>query len=236
MGNILHVRKTGAVLTLTLHRPAAMNALSSDLRRALVAALAAADADDLVRVIILTGAGERAFCAGLDLKEIAAAGGLGAMAQSGDPVAALGKCRKPVIGAINGAAITGGFELALACDMLIASEQARFADTHVRHGFLPGWGLSQKLSRLIGVYRARELSLGGGFLDARRACEWGLVNRVVAPADLMPAAQALADDIARGDPGLVAQMKALINDGFGMAFADGMAMERRIASAHNGLK
>src|SRR6185436_16044353 len=106
-------------------------------------------------------------------------------------------CSKPIIGAINGVAITGGFEVALACDVLICSTNARFADTHARVGITPGWGLSQKLSRTIGPYRAKELSLSGNFLDAKTAYDWGLVNRVVAPEELMPAALKLASDMAQ---------------------------------------
>ncbi len=144
-----------AVATVTLNRPDAMNALSRALRAELAAAMRALAADDSVRAIVLTGAGERAFTAGLDLKELGAdTGNLGAAnADSADenPVRAIALCPQPVIGAINGVAITGGFEVALACDILIASTNARFADTHARVGILPGWGLSQKLSRMIGI-------------------------------------------------------------------------------------
>lgn len=107
---------------------------------------------------------------------------------AGDPVAAIGRCAKPVIGAISGAAVTGGFELALACDVLLAADTARFADTHARIGVAPGWGLSQKLSRAIG-YRAREVSLTGNWVGAEQAAAWGFVNRVLPAADLMPAAR-----------------------------------------------
>lgn len=225
------------IATLTLNRPEAMNALSLELRRDIDAALQQVEADEAVRVIILTGAGQRAFCAGLDLKELASDPAAMAAATSIDRrdniAVALRHCRKPVIGAINGVAITGGFELALACDILIASETARFADTHVRIGILPGWGLSQKLSRLIGVYRAREFSLSGNFIDADTAERWGLVNRVVAPAALLPAARRLAADIASADPGMVTLYKALIDDGFDRALADGLALESARSDARN---
>lgn len=227
----------GAVATVTLNRPHAMNALSKALRAALYRAMVALDADVGVRVVILTGAGERAFTAGLDLKELGAeAGALGSANASGadeNPVKAIELCRKPVIGAINGVAITGGFEVALACDILIASEQARFADTHARVGVMPGWGLSQKLSRLIGLPRAKELSLSGNFLDARTAADWGLVNRVVPAAELMPAARALAEDIASADPAFIAAYKRLIDDGFAATFAGGMTLEHERSSAAN---
>ncbi|ABC64520.1 enoyl-CoA hydratase/isomerase family protein [Erythrobacter litoralis HTCC2594] len=187
--------------------------------------------------MVLTGAGERAFTAGLDLKELGAEeGALGAANAEGaeeNPVKAVELCRKPVIGAINGVAITGGFELALACDVLIASEKARFADTHARVGILPGWGLSQKLSRMIGIARAKELSFTGNFLQAEKALEWGLVNRVVGPSELMRSALRLAADMASIDPAFLAQYKRLIDDGYAMNFGDAMALENEISSAAN---
>ena len=127
-----------------------------------------------------------------------------------DPVRAMAAFSGPVIGAINGVAITGGFELALACDVLIASSNARFADTHARVGVMPGWGLSQKLSRAVGIYRAKELSLSGNFLSAEQANDWGLVNRVVAPEDLMPQARALAEDTLGAGRDHAEAIKALI--------------------------
>ena len=132
------------IATVTLNRPEAMNALSKALRHRLYQVMTTLDADDAVRAIVLTGAGTRAFTAGLDLKELGSEpGALGAANAEGadeNPVKAIEQCRKPVIGAINGVAITGGFEVALACDVLIASSNARFADTHARVGIVPGWG------------------------------------------------------------------------------------------------
>ena len=142
-------------------------------------------------------------------------------------------CPQPVIGAINGVAITGGFEVALACDILIASTHARFADTHARVGVMPGWGLSQKLSRLIGLGRAKELSLTGNFLGAEAARDWGLVNRVVAPEELLPAAQALARDIASADPAMVRAYRALIDDGYALPYGEALALEHARSSAAN---
>ena len=195
------------IAIVTLNRPEAMNALSRALRSELAKAMRAVDADDSVRCVILTGAGERAFTAGLDLKELGSdTSNLGAAnAESADenPVKAIEICRKPVIGAINGVAITGGFEVAIACDILIASTNARFADTHARVGIMPGWGLSQKLSRMIGISRAKQLSFSGNFLDAETACAWGLVNSVVPANELMTHAKALARDIATVDPAMV---------------------------------
>lgn len=225
------------VAVVTLNRPEAMNALSAALRAELADAMLAVAHDDAVRAVVLTGAGTRAFTAGLDLKELGASTeGLGAANATGaqaNPVKAVEQCKKPVIGAINGVAITGGFELALACDVLIASTNARFADTHARVGIMPGWGLSQKLSRMIGIARAKELSLSGNFLDAATAERWGLVNRVVAPEELLPAATALARDMATIDPVMSAAYKALIDDGYGLAFADALALEAERSRAVN---
>lgn len=225
------------IAIVTLNRPEAMNALSRALRAELAAAMRAVDADDAVRCVILTGAGERAFTAGLDLKELGTdasnLGAANATSAEENPVKAIEQCRKPVIGAINGVAITGGFEVAIACDILIASTNARFADTHARVGILPGWGLSQKLSRMIGVSRAKQLSFSGNFLDAETACAWGLVNSVVPADELMTHAKALARDIASVDSGMVATYKKLIDEGYAMSFGDAMAHEHAFSSAAN---
>ncbi len=147
---VLLVDKQDGIATLTLNRPDQMNALSLELRRALEAELVALRTDREIGVVILTGAG-RAFCAGLDLKEM----GSGARAADGptplDPPRLLRALRQPVIGAINGVAVTGGLEISLSCDVLIATPEARFADTHARVGLLAGWGLGARLSRAIGV-------------------------------------------------------------------------------------
>lgn len=231
------VEAAEGVATVTLNRPEAMNALSKALRRQLYQAMVALDADETIRAVILTGAGDRAFTAGLDLKELGrepgALGSANAEGADENPVKAIALCRKPVIGAINGVAITGGFEVALACDILIASDNARFADTHARVGVMPGWGLNQKLSRLIGIGRAKELSLSGNFLDAATAERWGLVSRVVPAEALMPAARALADDIASADPAFIAAYKRLIDDGFALPFGEAMALEHQRSSAAN---
>ena len=215
---MLDVERRGPVAIVTLNRPEAMNALSKALRKALFDAMTALDADPDIAVVILTGAGERAFTAGLDLKELG--GDPDAMSAANDqdarsnPVRAVETCRKPVIGAI-------------------ASETARFADTHARVGIMPGWGLSQKLSRLVGLYRAKELSLTGNFLDARTAADWGLVNRVVPAADLLPTALKLAEDMATIPVETLSFYKRLIDDGYARSFGDGLALEHERASGHN---
>jgi enoyl-CoA hydratase len=223
------------VAQLTLNRPQAMNALSRELLDALARAIDELATDASVRVLILTGAG-RAFCAGLDLKELGAGRadiGRVTVAGRGDPVGAMSRLTKPVIGAINGAAVTGGFELALACDVLLASTEARFVDTHARVGLASGWGLSQKLSRAVGIYRAREISLGGRWVSAEQAAAWGFVNRVVAADQLLPAARALAADMLLAQPGMLERYKAIIDDGFALPFGQGMALEQQRAREFN---
>ncbi len=222
---MLLIDRADGVAVITLNRPEAMNALSFALREAIADAFDEVAADPDVRVVILTGAGERAFSAGLDLKELGQTGLRPAGGSTKDPVASMNACAKPIIGAINGVAITGGFEIAIACDVLIASSKARFADTHARVGIIPGWGLSQKLSRTIGISRAKELSFTGNFLDAETACAWGLVNRVVAPEELLPTARKLAADMATIPPQMLANYKRLIDDGYGLPFRDAMALE-----------
>ncbi len=219
---------------LTMNRPQAMNALSVQLRGELAAAIDQLAADPQVRVLILTGAG-RAFTAGLDLKELGSDQGGKRILGGGaaDPLKALERFAGPVIGAINGAAITGGFELALACDVLLASTAAKFADTHARVGVMPGWGLSQRLSRVIGIYRAKELSLTGNFLLAQQALDWGLVNRVVAPEQLLPAARALALDMLSAAPDMLVAYKRLIDDGYALDFGRARELELERARAAN---
>jgi enoyl-CoA hydratase len=237
---VLLIDRKDGVATLTLNRPEAMNALSRELRRALIKAFGDLASDEETRVVILTGAG-RAFCAGLDLKELGGETGRAATTakneteaaiSGGELVQAMARLEQPIIGAINGFAITGGFELALACDLLIASSDARFADTHARVGIMPGWGLSQKLSRAIGIYRAKELSLTGNYLSAEQAGAWGLVSRVVAPAELLPTCERLARDMLSCDPVVLRSYKRVIDQGFAGTFADGMRMEAEASRKH----
>ena len=234
-GGLVLVERDGAVAVVTLNRPEAMNALSSALRAELAQVMLELDQDDSIRAVVLTGAGTRAFTAGLDLKELGVQGlgAANAATPAANPVKAIEQCRKPVVGAINGVAITGGFEVALACDVLIGSENARFADTHARVGIMPGWGLSQKLSRMIGISRAKELSFTGNFLDAETACRWGLLNRVVPAADLVAAAKALAAEMAGIDPAMLQAYKALIDAGYAQSFGEGLESEQRASKARN---
>jgi enoyl-CoA hydratase len=232
--DLLLITRANGLATLTLNRPASLNALNRALRAELAASFAALATDGETRVIILTGAG-RAFCAGVDLKELGSgAARVGAPRDPAyDPTAAMAQFPGPIIGAVNGAAVTGGFELALGCDLLIASPAARFADTHGRVGVHPAWGLSQRLPRLIGLARAKELSLTGNFVDALTAERWGLVNRIVPAEDLLATCQALAQDMLSLDPDMLISYKRLLDDGYALPFGPAMALESEVAVAHN---
>jgi enoyl-CoA hydratase len=225
------------VATVTLNRPGARNALSTELLGVLKQLVAEADGRDDVDVLILTGA-DPAFCAGLDLKELGIDGGPLKRAPGADvPVAVVSgtgtgtdsdsdsnsdsdsdsdsdskggfrpargrrtilATSKPIIGAVNGVTVTGGLELALNCDFLVASERARFADTHARVGVHPLWGLTVLLPQAVGIRRAREMSATGNFVDAPSALAWGLVNHVVAHEELLPTVRRLAADIVSSD-------------------------------------
>ena len=223
----------GGITVVTLNRPEALNALSRALRGAIVATFERLRDDPATEVIILTGAG-RAFTAGLDLKELGGERDADTSAVSDRHLAqTIAEAGKPIIGAINGYAITGGFEIALMCDFLIASTQARFADTHARVGVVPGWGLSQKLPRLIGINRAKELSLTGNYLTAERAYDWGLVNRVVEPDELLPTCRALARDILTTDPATRSEIRRIMDQGWNATLGEGMAIEHDASRAHS---
>jgi enoyl-CoA hydratase len=232
MSPTLLTDRDGRVADLTLNRPEALNALSSELVRALVQAVQDCDADDGVGAIILTGQGKRAFTAGMDLKEAAGANGNFLDGPQDDPALAIMACRTPIIVAVNGLCITGGMEIMLNCDIVYAARTARFADTHVRVGLLPGWGISQRLARQIGPQRAKELSLSGTFIDAERALEIGLVNRVFEPADLLPEALALAHAIADNDDRAVQGYKQVIDDGYALPLRDALVLERERGAAY----
>jgi enoyl-CoA hydratase len=215
--SLVLVETSDRVATVTLNRPEARNALSRALNQALWDAMAAVGDDPDVDVVILTGA-DPAFCAGVDLKELSQQGATTASSvPSGDSTGpardpANGLFRffplldKPVIGAVNGVAATGGFEVALQCTLLVASERARFVDTHARVGILPGGGLTVLLSQAIGLRRAIELSLTGNFLDAQEALSLGLVNHVVPHEELLGFSRLLAGDIVSNDQAAVRRL------------------------------
>jgi enoyl-CoA hydratase len=199
--DVLLIDTQDQVRTLTLNRPQSRNALSAELRRRFFRALREAEADDAVDVVILTGT-DPVFCAGLDLKELGDSAELPDISPQWPPMT------KPVIGAINGAAVTGGLEFALYCDVLIASENARFADTHARVGLLPTWGLSVRLPQKVGVGMARRMSLTGDYLSAAEALRAGLVTEVVPHEELLPTARRVAASIVGNNQKVVRALLA----------------------------
>jgi enoyl-CoA hydratase len=228
---VLLVEKKNGVATLTLNRPDQMNALSLELRWELQAALEDIGADPEIGVVVLTGAG-KAFCAGLDLKEMGSSVQERGAVQPKDPPSLLRAVNKPIIGAINGAAITGGFEISLSCDLLLITPETRFADTHARIGLIAGWGLGARLSRAVGLARAKELSLTGNFLSAQQAYEWGLVNRIVPREELLPTCHALAQDMLSCVPEVMSEYKRQIDHAYDLSLGDAMVYEADICRRH----
>lgn len=239
---VLLIERADGIATLTMNRPDARNALNSALRNALLAAFRELTSDASVRAVILTGAG-KAFSAGLDLKEMGERGpGAGDSSGGGSGTGGSGinyglvetieRFPHPVIGAINGFAITGGFELALACDVLVGCPETRFADTHARVGILPGWGLSQKLARLMGPWRAKSVSFTGNFISAEEAERWGLLARVVPSDQLMATSRQLATDMLSCVPGAVEGYKRMIDEGYAINYGDSRALEVKLSNEH----
>lgn len=227
---LIDVERDQGFAIVAFNRPDRLNAIVPQMLAEFEAAMAALDADPAVEVVILTGRG-RNFCAGLDVDMLKQAGP-GAV-EAFNPSDTIAKWRGPVIAAVRGAVATGGFEITVACDLIIAAESARFIDTHSRVGLLPGWGLSARLHNAIGIYRAKELELTGRPLHAREADAWGLVNRVVPDAELLPAARAMARMIVSGAPGIAAPTKALVDGNSMRPLGDALQHERAFAAALN---
>lgn len=233
------IQKKDSIARVTLNRPEALNALSYAVRDEFVAAFSELAKDKKTEVIILTGAG-KAFSAGLDLKELGKEDGSTNSAEDGSTNSAIDQrltkallsTPQPIICAVNGYAITGAFELVLMCDIIIASSEAIFADTHARVGVVPGWGLSQRLPRIIGIHRAIELSLTGNFLDAKTAYEWGLVNRVVKPSALISTCETLAKDIISTDSGSRVKILEIMNKGWQTTLEKGLVIEKKMSTSH----
>ena len=192
------VTRDGAVTLVTLDRPAVRNAIDVEMAAAICSAV---DGCQDAAVIVLTGT-DPAFCAGLNLRSL----GTGQLTDLPPFIAAVAASRVPVIAAVNGPAVTGGFELALAADFIVASERAAFADTHLRVGVYPGPVLVD-LPRRVGIARAREISLTGNFVDAATALRTGIANHVVPHEELLPFTMGLAASIAEADRGMVTVMR-----------------------------
>lgn len=224
----LLIETAESVATLTINSPRTMNALNSELLGELECALYALDLDDGVKAVVLTGAGEKAFVAGADIKEMSSMNAheghrFGLMGQR--VMLLIGRMRKPVIAAVNGYALGGGLELALACDFIYASEKARLGFPEVTLGIMPGFGGTQNLARLIGANRAKELIYTGRMITADRALAWGIVNEVFTADELLAKANETAVAIAGVGTLGVAYAKDAISNGLNMTREDGFRYE-----------
>jgi enoyl-CoA hydratase/carnithine racemase len=225
------IEDDGAVRVLTMNRPEARNALNIGLIESLYAALCEADADPSARAVVLTGV-DPAFCAGVDLKEAQREGrSYFERYQTHNCIARVAEMTTPVIGAINGPVFTGGLEMALGCDFLVASDHAVFADTHVRVGILPGGGMTARLPRLVGAAMARRLSMTGEVVDAARAGQIGLVTEVVPHERLLARAVELAAQIAEVPGPTMAALKQIYVTGSAAVTEPALAAEQAITGA-----
>jgi len=228
MTDVLRVWRGEGRHEITLHRPQRRNAINRELNAAIVAALRTFDADADARVAVLTGA-DPAFCAGMDLSDLAWADG--SRAEAGDTfTSALRAVRKPVIAAVNGPAITGGFELALGADFILASERAFFGDTHARVGVFPGGGMTVHLAQAVGVRRARQLSYTGELIDAAEALRLGLANEVLPHGDLLPRAREVATAVAAVDASFLTELRAAYQRRGNLGTDDALDAERAASS------
>lgn len=235
---ILLRRDRGAVRVLCLNRPEVRNALDPALRAALVAEVRIAEADAAVRALVLTGAGPKAFSAGADIRALLARTSVETMSALGPDRVDLvvERCAKPVVAAINGFALGGGCEVALACTLRLASENASIGLPEVNLGIFPALGGTQRLSRIVGVGRALELALTARVLTAREALACGLVSKVTAPEALLEEALATAETIASKGPVAVRAAKDAIQNGFGMPLDEALRYENRLAAIVFGTK
>jgi len=216
------------IATVTIHRPKSLNALNPETARELDSVFSEIAGRQDVGVVLLTGSGEKAFVAGADISAMRGFTPLEALEFSlyGQKVLeAIERLPQPVIGVINGFALGGGCELAMACDLLVSSDTAKFGQPEVNLGIIPGWGGTQRLPRLVGRNLAKELVLTGEMISAARAYEIGLVNRVVPPAELMETAREIARKILAKGPVAVAAAKSSMNRGPDLDLQNACALE-----------
>ena len=226
--NVIYEKSEG-IATITLNRPEVMNAFSVDLINEVLYCLDDSGRDETIRVVILTGAGERAFSAGADIKAMIGMNALKAreLSINGYRVCkAVETLGKPVIAAINGFALGGGLETAMACDFRIASDRARMGQTEVNIGLIPGWGGTQRLTRLVGKTRAKELVYTGKIIDSKTAEQIGLVNMVVPADQFMTAVRQFALELASKAPVALRIAKTLIDNGLESDLETALALER----------
>jgi enoyl-CoA hydratase len=220
MSDNLRISDHDGIRLLTIDRPESKNALHGPLRTALREAMAAADRDDTVRVVVLTAV-DPVFSAGVDFKRLERGPGEVGSPLDINPASAIRAMRKPVICAVNGACVSGALEIALSCSFIVASDRARFADTHAMLGVVPTWGLTALLPRAVGVRKARQLSITGEFIDASEALGLRLVNHVVSHRELMPFTLALASRVPAN--AAVGEMLGLYARGEDLATAAALA-------------
>ncbi len=225
----LLVTKDGPVVILTLNRPDRRNAINRAMRKALKKELWRADGDDDLRVVVITGAGT-AFSSGVDLPE--ALSGPPPRTEGVTPTQVLRGISKPVIAAVNGPCYTGGYELAVNCSFIIASDRAEFADTHAQIGLLNGWGGSAMLPRMVGLPAAIQFILSGEPINGDTAARIGLANEVVEHEKLMDRTLEIAGKIAGGHPGAVQRMLRLLKEGAGASLAHALGLEAEASATH----
>jgi len=221
--------KSEGIATITLNRPEALNAFSKEVINEILQALEDVRNDENARVVILTGAGEKAFSSGADIKAMKGMNALKAreLSQMGEKLCyALENLEKPVIAALNGYALGGGLEVAMACDIRIASENARMGQTEINIGLIPGWGGTQRLTRLVGRTKAKELVLTGKMIDAKTAEQLGLLNMVVPADKFREIVRQFAAELASKAPVALKVAKALINKGADASLDAALALER----------
>ena len=204
------------IAVITLNRPDRRNSINRDLLSGLYDAIDEVSKNDDIKVAIITGNG-KSFCSGIDLSVIGKENLFDVRGSGVDLPDVFGACRKTIIGAVNGHAITGGFEIALNCDFLIASENAMFADTHAKVGIHPGWGMTQLLQQAVGKRMAKQMSLTCQFINAEQALRYGLVNEVVAADDLMKRSLEIASQICENRFDMITTVRDLINYKIGRA-------------------
>jgi len=235
--HLLTEKRDKGVAIIKLNRPKALNALCNDLLDEIVCALKAFDSDEDVSVVILTGNGDKAFCAGADIKEMQSKIFVQTykmdMFSQGD---CFFRIRKPIIAAVNGFALGGGCELAMACDIILASDKAKFAQPEIKLGTICGMGGTQRLTHAIGKSRAMELCLTGDQFTAQQANDWGLVSRVIPHDKLMDEAITLAEKISSKSRIPVSITKQCINRVFETSLQEGVLFERRLFHATFGTK
>lgn len=221
--------KSEGIAQITLNRPEALNAWSKELAKEFLTALEDAGNDSEVKVVVITGAGEKAFSAGADIKAMVGMDAIKArnLSKMGYKICnAIENTEKPVIAAINGYALGGGMEVSMACDFRIASEKARMGQTEINIGLIPGWGGTQRLTRLVGKAKAKELVFTGKIIDAKTAYQWGLVNKVVPPDELKAAVREFALELAGKAPVALRLAKTLIDKGTDIDLETALALEK----------